>query len=155
MQSDFFPVSTDATATRWDFRPNAQQFRVRLGSSSGKKLKEKLDGTLNPKVAPSDQGSTALSPSVPGDGLETIEIHDRLPEKKGLLKLPQSVQVVEHFPASAMTRNAYGTVKVESEAPGIAYQVAFLPEQNPIATLDQPPLPIDRKSTRLNSSHRT
>ena len=129
--ADFFPVPTDDSATQWDLRPNAQQFNASQLSGTARQTWETTLATT-----PED--------FLEHPDLETIVIHDRLVNKKGLLKLPQTAQIVEEFPASGMNRNPYGTVKVESEREGIAYRVAFWPEETEaFATLDRLPTEAD------------
>ena len=133
IDGDFLPVSTDESATQWDLRPNAQQF-----------VNKQLDNQqfnpnlTNPNLTPQPATASGAEP------FKTIVIHDRFQNKKGLLKLPQTAQKIQNFPASGMNRNPYGTVKVETEANTIAYEVAFLEtESNPLASLDQSPLAAD------------
>jgi transglutaminase-like putative cysteine protease len=134
IDGEFFPVSTDESATQWDLRPNAQQF---LGQQLNPKSKSELK----------EPAPTITEP------LKTIVIHDRLQNKKGLLKLPHTAQIVQNFPASGMNRNPYGTVKVESESDAVGYEVAFLEtESNPLASLDQWPLAADLEVPPLEQS---
>jgi hypothetical protein len=134
IDGEFLPVSTDESATQWDLRPNAQQF-----------LNKQFNQTL--------KNQPLNAPQTLAENLETIVIHDRLQNKKGLLRLPHTAQMVQDFPASGMNRNAYGTVKVESESDAIAYQVAFLEkESSPLSNLDQLPLAADLEVSPLEQS---
>ena len=84
--------------------------------------------------------------SISDERLESLTITDTFPDQRGLLKLPQTAQRIQEFPASGMERNQYGTVRAESESNGVTYQVQFLPEvfdQNYGGNLDQPPVEAD------------
>ncbi|MGF1603534.1 MAG: transglutaminase domain-containing protein [Thermosynechococcaceae cyanobacterium] len=76
-------------------------------------------------ITSSEGQDWALMPSSPAASAAKIEISSPLNGGKDILNLPAGATTIRRLPVQTMTKNQYGTVKVEGSAGTITYGVEF------------------------------